>query len=494
MKQNWRTHGSLALLVYVTQLWFYRGYVTDDTWIYARFAQNLARYGELSFNPGHPIHAATSPLWALLAAIGARVGFAPIHVLMALGWVCGAISVLVFSRLVHRLVPHSGLALGVILVFATEVWWVRWSASGMETALGVLWLLLVLDLSWRPPSRVPVLALGLVLGGGFLIRPESLALTATFALALVRQPELRARKILWGALLVVPLLWTAYAWPTFGHLLPATMQAKSTPIGLQWPRFLHNLRVLAGLYLVAAPLATAAWVVGMGRGRWEWRGEDWSEPVWRVWMLLLPAAYLVRDVQVVSRYLELVLPVVLLWSARRWSRSRTLESARWRRGAVALCALQVLVALGLTLGWVAPRSRAFGQSLEAGLGDLAAWIVENTQDQDLVAVYDIGYLGAKCNRPILDLGGLVQPQINALRDHIDDAEILRQGLFLDYGQPTVLVDRDPQPAALDGLVLRGLRLQAVLHRRVANLGLSRPEPVYYTLYRLLPVVEDDAAN
>src|SRR6056297_777086 len=58
----------VALLLFLVQAPVYADYVTDDSYIYARFADNLARLGELSFNPGEPVHAATSPLWAGLGA------------------------------------------------------------------------------------------------------------------------------------------------------------------------------------------------------------------------------------------------------------------------------------------------------------------------------------------------------------------------------------------------------------------------------------------
>jgi hypothetical protein len=199
-------------------------------------------------------------------------------------------------------------------------------------------------------------------------------------------------------------------------------------------------------------------------------GAPFSAPAWWAWAVLLPVAYLARDVQVVSRYLEVVLPVLLLLGLEAGLRNRSTLRVRrsWVRAALTL---QIVIALALTSFWVAPRSRAFGRSLDAGLGDLSTWIRENTPPDALIAVYDIGYVGSHCDR----------------RNRVDDAEILRQGLFLRFATPDYLIDRDLRPDALDGWRLPGYRLQAIMHRRVANLGLSRPEPVVYTIYRLLPL-------
>jgi hypothetical protein len=40
---------------------------------------------------------------------------------------------------------------------------------------------------------------------------------------------------------------------------------------------------------------------------------------------------------------------------------------------------------------------------------------------------------------------------------------------------------------LEGRQVGRLRCEAVMTRRVENLGLTRPEPVHYTLYRLVPL-------
>lgn len=480
----------VALALYVFQLLLFRGYITDDTWIYARFAENLSRHGELSFWPSDPVHAATSPLWAGLAAVGDRLGVPAIDTLLALGWVCGGVAIVLFARLARRMFADPRLVWAAVLAFSAEIWMVRWAASGMETSLGVVWLLVALDLSWRDADRIRVGRLGLWLGAGFLVRPEALVLAGLLAVAFLRHAALRRRPAFWAGLLAAPLLWAAYAWPLYGHLLPATLQAKSTPLGLHPVRLLGNLRVLGELYLLAAPVATLLW---WGLAPRALRSPSrllaaapWCAGAWWAWTIVLPLAYVLRDVQVISRYLEMLLPVLLLLCLEAATRLQPRSRVDWGRWLPRALILQTVVSLALTAVWIAPRSRAFGRSLEAGLGDLASWIRENTAPTDEVAVYDIGYIGAHCDRRILDLGGLIHPGISELRNRVDDAEILRQGLFLRFGTPAVLIDRDLRADALDGWELPGYRLEAVLHRSVANLGLSRPEPVVYTLYRLVP--------
>ncbi len=461
----------VALLI--AQFFLYRGYITDDTYIYARFARNLAQSGELVFNPGVAVHAVTSPVWALVGALGEWSGLGAPGVLRGAGMLVAVAATVVFLRIMRREgLSDIWLALAGA-VFATEIWFVRWSASGMETALGVLAVLAIVDLGLRPRAMVPAWRLGLALGLAPFVRPELALLSVMVGARALTVGRFRWPVIAGAAVPVI--LWALYAIPTFGEIWPQTLQAKSTPIGLQPARLWMNLQVLGKLLLLAAPVPLVALMLVFRRSG-SVAPDAWVRPVLWVWIVLLPAIYLVRDVQVVSRYLEVVLPVVLVLAASLAYR----HSSHWRF----LWAGQVALSLVLTITWVSPNARAFGRSLEAGLGDIAGWIDANTPTETTVASYDIGLVGYRSNRRILDLGGLIEPRINDLRNRVGDEEILQQGLFLEVATPQFLVHRDALPNALVDGGVAGLRLTPVLNRSVANLGLSRAEPVVYTLYRV----------
>jgi hypothetical protein len=492
---------ALALLLYAGQLPFYAGYVTDDTCIYARFARNLARHGELAFNPGEPSHAATSPLWALLGALGARCGLEPLAALDLLGRVVGACAVAGLAWLGARRLPGRGFALALAAVAATEPWLVRWSCSGLETPLAALLLVIAMQAALCAAPSVRWGLLGWALGIGPLVRPELALLAALAAVAALRDGTARRRPAFWVGLVAPLAAWAVFALPRFGHLWPATIQAKSTPLGLQPERLIANAWVMAKLIGVAAAVPTACVLWGAvqalaARSRRGPRADavadppfadrPWLLPVLAVWLPALPAVYLLRDVQVVSRYLEVVLPAVLLLGAEACAGSRRLR-ARWpRRLALAAWTTQALAMVLLTALVVSPSTRAFSRSLQAGLGDIARWLRDNTPAESTVAIYDIGLVGYVSDRRVLDLGGLVHPQINALRDRVDDREIVRGGYFLSYEVPDYLVDWDDRPQALVGVSWPGYEPVPLMSRTVANRGVSRPLPVEYTLYRIDP--------
>ena len=473
----------IAVLLFLVQAPLYVGYVTDDSYIYARFAENLARHGELAFNRGEPVHAATSPLWAAFGAIGVWLGLASVQWLKALGIAAGAAAVFVLARvLVRELGPMPRLAWVFVLVAATEPWLVRWSSSAMETALGALLVAIAVDATWRPVASVAWRRASVAIGLLPLVRPEALLLVALFGLHVVRTPLARRRVDLYVLALAPFALWSAIAIPLYGHALPETMRAKSTPLGLQPDRLLANVLVLGQIYAVGLVVPALLWLSGVvrrPRRLLRSSAETWGSAPWWQWTVALPLVYLLRDVQVISRYLEVVFPVVIVLAAS--------VVAGWRasRPVAAAAVAQVVLALGLTVVWIAPSARDFGTSLERGLGEIADWLRTETPPDATVAIYDIGLVGQRGERRVLDLGGLIHPGINVLRDTVDDATILREGLFLRFERPDYLVDRDYEAAVLDGERVGDVELRAILSREVANLGLSRGRAVVYTLYEVV---------
>ena len=70
-----------------------------------------------------------------------------------------------------------------------------------------------------------------------------------------------------------------------------------------------------------------------------------------------------------------------------------------------------------------------------------------------------------------------------MRREIDVERIIEEGLYLRFG-PDYLVDRDAFPERFSGLVIKGVFFEPVMKGEVPNLGIRKPEPVTYVLYRL----------
>jgi len=104
-----------------------------------------------------------------------------------------------------------------------------------------------------------------------------------------------------------------------------------------------------------------------------------------------------------------------------------------------------------------------------------------------VAAADIGYLAFYSHRRVLDLGGLVDNETLALREAHTYEEIVDKGLYLTlpkYPSVDFFIDRELTANRFDERVIEGYRFDSVLVTQVRNLGIRKPGPYFYTLYRL----------
>jgi hypothetical protein len=132
---------------------------------------------------------------------------------------------------------------------------------------------------------------------------------------------------------------------------------------------------------------------------------------------------------------------------------------------------------------VVPPTREFSRGLEDVIGGMGVWLSRNSAPDAVVAAPDIGAIGYYSGRRVLDLGGLVTPEINEMRQGMDVERIIEEGLYLRF-DPDYLLDRSVTPARFAGRTIEGIRFVPVMEGVVGNLGIRQPDPVHYVLYRL----------
>jgi hypothetical protein len=136
---------------------------------------------------------------------------------------------------------------------------------------------------------------------------------------------------------------------------------------------------------------------------------------------------------------------------------------------------------------VLPPSRAFSTDLTGAMTQLALHLRDNSPPDAVVAAADIGYLAFYSQRRVLDLGGLVEPEMGKLRGQYDYEDIIARGLYFDVpGYPHVdyFVDRELARDRFDGAIVNGHRLTRVFATDVVNLGIRKPGIYYYALYQV----------
>ena len=382
----------------------------DDAWIHYQFARNLSRGDGFSYNPGEPTSGSTAPLWTLLLA---GVGlFTENFLIPSLGLSAAFLILTIwltygFARSITGSQPAGLLAaLGVTL--AGRFLWA--GLAGMETtafaacSLAAVW-------AYSRGGLRPLPALLFALAGQ--LRPEGHAL---FALALIdtflsfRLPATNSRPKTQGRALALSLLiYGAVAAPyalfsllTTGLPLPNTFYAKAGSVYLFSVR---TLRETLALHWQDNPLAFLLLPFGL-------------VPIWRRsrlatgWFLGLPimVAFVVDFTWHHGRYTLPLIPFQMIVAAvgAHWLVQRF---AVRRRLAAAILLLLFGLAGGLRLShW----ARMLGTNTnEVNVVDVALghWLSENTPPDALVAVDDIGATIFLSQRRVLDLNGLVSPEI-----------------------------------------------------------------------------------
>ncbi|MEO8505564.1 MAG: hypothetical protein ABI609_16840 [Acidobacteriota bacterium] len=430
---------------------FRLGFPLDDSWIHLQFARNLASGLGLSYNPGELVTGSTAPLWtALLSLLFHLPGNVVVWTKLA--------SAVLFVASVHATF-RLGRALGlerdlasVASLLVAGTYWLVWSAlSGMEIVLFV-WLSLegiLLHLRERRDPQRPCLSLP-VLALSALARPEALLLlmlAIADRLTAGDQVDLRrlGRGMVAAALFVVPTL--LFYWRVGGSPLPTTFGAKAGEMRGLLPDGQYLFMVF-GIFFRPQPwmalLAAAGAAVLLRR----WRGDGDRGLLIALWGFGLPFAYALLVPQGkhlllgnFGRYFFPLFPVVILLGClggrEVWQRWRGLRPLR----------ALLLVALILPTLYTLVQGAGFFARNVANVEDgdvrMASWLRAHVPVEAVVAVQDIGAIRFFAPQRILDLAGIVSPDIQrAIRaattpeDRFGQAGMLR---YLEEKRPDYLV-------------------------------------------------------
>lgn len=393
----------LCVVVLVGSAYVLNVGLIDDSYIFLRYARNIAEGHGAVFNIGERVEGYSSPLWTfLLGATGVLISdFETLAVV--LGLCCGAG---VVTLLLVTLRPTFGLgrwdATVLGLGLATSPALVFWSASGMDAALFLLLVTasLISILKDRSSDGLsPMTATLLVLAT--IARPEGVLL-AVYAGVFFLYERRSVRVLIGYAVAVLALLLLRYAY--YGAWLPNTYHAKVTfdlarRLSDGATYVLTGLR--ANLFLAGATLVVVAVA-------W-WRRRDRGTPVVFLcgWVVLWGSyvLYVGGDNFAMFRFLLPTLPALFLLLAWGWSH----VSAGLRQPARLAC-LTVLLAAFAISHVRAYRHQAPSYYYDVGFArawaKVGQWLERRTPPDTVVATIVPGALGYHSRRPIIDMLGL----------------------------------------------------------------------------------------
>lgn len=411
------------------------GFPLDDSWIHQTYARNLAYRGEFAFVAGQPSAGSTSPLWTFILAIGYWLRIDYRVWTFGLGIALLALNAWLVYRLVLRLWPGAGGAAMAAGVLVTVEWHLVWAAaSGMETLLFSAGTLLVLVLDW---PRYAGLA-GLIAGLTVLARPDGLILLPFLAARAWSSGRLSlasaARACLGFALLFVPYL--LFNFRLSGSIWPNTFYAKQAEYAvLRQAPLLSRLGTVGALpfvgvlVLLAPAIVVTAWRAA--------RRRQWEILIGLSWALTFIVAYALR-LPVTYQYGRYLMPVIPVLAAIGMGGLAELIRPQSLKLGLRVVSRAWLLSVGLiaVAFWVlgAVRYTRDVQFIETEMVATARWVNANTPPTALIATHDIGALGYFSGRRILDMAGLVSPEvIPFIRDEA------RLGAWLDISGAEYLV-------------------------------------------------------
>ncbi len=424
----------------------YLGFALDDAWIHQTYARNLAQLHQFAFVPGQASAGSTSPLWTGLVAVGYFLNLDYRAWTYLLGTALLGMNAWLAYRLTLRLWPERVAAAWVAGVVVALEWHMIWAAvSGMETLLFIALVLAAFVIAPERPGW-----LGVCVGFSVLARPDGLSLLPFIVARLFVAAPRPWRRLGWAMLrlglgfacLFLPYLGFNYA--LAGTFWPNTFYAKQAEYAVLRQLPLLNRIGMVGLQPLVG--ATALLVPGGVVAAWQWvRRRGWEGLLVLGWVGAYLAAYVVRLPAVYQhgRYLMPVIPAVVVigvGGTAAWLRLQTppglaAQRVSWPR----LLSRTWAMAFGLVgLAFWGMGARAYQTDvriIETEMVQTAHWINGNTPSSALLAAHDIGALGYFGGRRILDMAGLISPDVVPLMGH--DAQ-LRAWLLAAHADYLVL--------------------------------------------------------
>jgi arabinofuranosyltransferase len=417
--------------------------LVDDSYIFLRYADNLASGHGLVFNIGNRVEGFTSPLWAVCLGI---VGFLNLDLVLAcevLGIFFGlAILVLFFLGWSHLSSQHGALVLCALMLFlATNPSYVYWSWSGMDTAC-FTFLLTASFLAFlqQVEGTGTMVRSGTWFSLAAVARLDMLSVLPVYLLFILYSNRHRKR-LLWrkyvsflGPLMSLPLLFL-WRYHYYGALLPNTYYAKAgvavgvlLESGLVYAaRFAlaYNLHLLGPLFLGALVLLRPS-----RRLRAQWA---FTLAIMGMWTMCV--VWVGGDHLAMFRFFVPILPLLAFLMASmidRIAQSSDLRNRRTMLGAsvlltVALCGLNYSVYV------FHEGKRATGEvRLARSWAQVGQWFRDNAPSDATMASAVVGAIPYYSGLTTYDLLGLTDSEVARHGDVYPQGRIGHQKYHTDY--------------------------------------------------------------
>ena len=426
------------------------GVPLDDTWIHFQFADNFAKGYFYEYNIGEPAAGTTSPLYVVLLAAASFVSSNFIFNSIFLSATFHLLSCILIFKLSYYIFSEKELKeqieiLGIDVLDASLLAGMltalsgrfAWSGlSGMETtmfAFFTLWS--VYNYTSNKDESNEIYGTSILLALCTVSRPEGLLLFVLFTLVRLRNyikdKTLTAHLL---KLLLASLLFSLIAFPYFifsyivsGHFFPNTFRGQGG--GFHILPGLNYLRIVV-IYFLRDNIATGILYLGgfvylLLNLKKLLRNEFGKITLIFLWIFLLPlvSSFLIPNWRHHVRYMIPAIPFVNL--AAVYFLSIFLKSAKLLRikdfltekpkryGLIVSLSLVYFVVYAIALG--KNTGNINDQQVK-----LAHWVGQNVGREETIAVNDIGAIIYLNKNRVIDMAGLVTPEVLKYRSYTWD--------------------------------------------------------------------------
>lgn len=407
------------------------GFPLDDPWIHLTFAKNLVDYHSFSYFKNEMATAgSTSPIYTLILAVGFYLTNNEYILSYILGISFLILSVLAFYRLSSfEFGKENYYALIFTGIFLIDKWMNFISLSGMETTM-FIFILIASVYFYKTKKAVPfAIFLGLIMWG----RPDGLVFICALALdyfiakyfsksdkniILFNKSELIKIGVISGAIVILYFIMNLML---SGSILPNTYTAKITYYVSKLETRGNFLKFEVWQYFTAGGygIIMIGFIFSVLKMIYDLFKKKYNPNIIYiafsfalvfVYWLKMPYAHRF------SRYLMPIIPFFILASGLGFRDLFKLLGGYFknRNFTVGLYLIISAVILFYSVKSYTENKELFATECKY-INDrqvaAALWIRNNTNENEIIATHDVGAIGFYCGRKIVDVAGLVTPEL-----------------------------------------------------------------------------------
>ncbi|HMQ68079.1 MAG TPA: hypothetical protein PKA90_03695 [Ignavibacteria bacterium] len=407
----------------------------DDSWIHLTFARNLAEYFSFSYFKNEAVTAgSTSPLYTIIVAIGFFITDNEMILSYVLGVSFFALASLYFYKLnLNEYRNEIVVCLLFSLVFIFDYWIVFISLSGMETTLFIFMLILGAYL-YKTGKLIP---LGIVSGLILWTRPDGIAFIAAVIIDIIfnryfikdktNKSSYSSKEIYTASaiFLIIAGLYFGMNLYLSGTILPNTYKAKVyTNIGMdQRITYLKNVwsYFTVDIYKLLMPGLILSLILFV---RKVLKREHSSNSLYIFFVIFFLFIHVMKIPAFTrfGRYLMPLIPFYILISLSGYKEIFGMLSDHFKK--IPVFRYVMITVFGAVISFNVYYFQLYKSIVSSEDKYIynrqvktAKWLNGNTEKSDVIAAHDIGAIGYYSGRKIVDVAGLITPELG---EHLND--------------------------------------------------------------------------